>query len=123
MCSNSGTVGACAGVTQMDLSSYFNLEGITSVRTFCLFSSQSSVWQDGTVTSNTGIDNVGNFLSATALGTSPVTIAATGTVFNLGTANTNNVVQCAGQTLSLPESNFASIKLLALGSFVVLAVG
>lgn len=36
-----------------------------------------------------------------------------GTTFNLGAANGNNVVIAAGQTLSLPAGNYATLKILA----------
>ena len=36
-----------------------------------------------------------------------------GTTFNLGPANTNNVVSAAGQTIALPAGHDATLELLA----------
>ena len=77
-----------------DLSQEFNRTGIVT---------------DGSTFSG-GLDTYGDALSANLLGSS-VTVGAT--TFNLGPANTNDVVSAAGQTISLPVSNDHTLELLA----------
>ena len=71
---------------------------------------------DGSTSSGTGMDGNGHFLSSNLLGASPLTTSA-GTQFSIGSAGVNDVVQCAGQTIVLPRSSWAAIKLLATGKF------
>ncbi len=77
-----------------DLSQEFNRTGIVT---------------DGTTFSG-GLDTYGDALSANLLSSS-VTVGAT--TFNLGPANTDNVVSAAGQTISFPVSNDHTLELLA----------
>ena len=84
-----------SGSTQVNLASSFNRIGIVA---------------DGTIFSGGGLDADGNALSANLLGTS-VTVG--GVAFNLGPTGANNVVSAAGQAISLPAGNYASLQLLA----------
>ena len=70
---------------------------------------RTGIVTDGTTFSG-GLDTYGDALSANLLGTS-VTVG--GTTFNLGPANTDNVVSAAGQTIALPAGNDATLDLLA----------
>ena len=70
---------------------------------------RTGIVTDGTTFSG-GLDNYGDALSANLLGTS-VTVG--GTTFNLGPANTNNIVSAAGQTIALPAGNDSTLELLA----------
>jgi len=97
---SSGLVGATSTATvtiaaarSVDLSSYYNTEGITS---------------NGTTFSG-GLDGDGNAYSATALGSS---VSWNGITFTLGAANEDNVISGTGQTLVLPEGNYSSITFL-----------
>ena len=64
---------------------------------------------DGTTFSG-GLDTYGDALSSNLLGTS---VAVGGTTFNLGPANTNNIVSAAGQTIALPAGDDSTLELLA----------
>ena len=81
------------GTAPLSLSSFYNRPGI---------------WTDGR-TFSVGLDNDGSAYSANLLGTAP---SWNGIVFNLGPTNANDVVSCAGQTLTLPAGNFTSLQLL-----------
>jgi beta-glucanase (GH16 family) len=76
----------------------------------------SSFNQVGSVTDGTpfsgGLDGNGDAYSATLLGS---TLAANGYAFNLGAADGANVVQAAGQTVSLPEGQFGVLSFLGTG--------
>lgn len=85
-----------ASATQVSLSSAFNRAGIVS---------------DGS-TFGGGLDNDGYALSANLLGSA---VNWNGTTFNLGAANTNNVISAAGQTINLPAGNFSTLNFLAAG--------
>jgi fibronectin type 3 domain-containing protein len=94
--SNEATVALAASgsAAQVDLTSAFNVAGITA---------------DG-VRFGTGLDGVGDTLSATNLGTS---IAWNGAQFNIGQAGSNNVVSAAGQTIALAAGQFSKLEILA----------
>jgi hypothetical protein len=71
------------------------------------------LYTNGTVfASNGGLDKDGSAYSATLLGGS---LTWTNTVFNFGPANASNVIGAAGQTISLPAGQDASLRLLATG--------
>jgi hypothetical protein len=79
-----------------DLSGSFNRTGIVN---------------DGSTFSSTGgLDGVGNALSANLLGTS---LTWNNTTFALGAAGANNVIAANGQTLALPQGQYASLRFLA----------
>jgi uncharacterized repeat protein (TIGR01451 family) len=80
----------------VDLSSAFNLTGITT----------SGAKFGG------GLDGQGNALSESNVGTSQTW---NGVGFTIAPAGTNNVVQAAGQTITLPTGSFSSVDLLATG--------
>ena len=84
-----------AGTTLVNISSAFNRTGIVS---------------DGAASSGGGFDGDGNSLSASLVGTS---VTAGGAYFELGPANTADVISALGQTISLPAGGDASLKLLA----------
>ncbi len=84
------------GATPVSLTSYFNRAGI---------------YLDGR-TFGGGIDGVGSALSASLLGTN---LTWNGVVFNIGPANTLDVVYCASQTINLPSGNFNTLQILGLG--------
>ena len=84
------------GSTQVSLWSSYNRVGI---------------YTDGiTFSSSGGLDGAGNAYSANLLGQS---VFWKNQVFNLGTANTTNVVSCAGQNITLPAGSFGSLSFLA----------
>lgn len=87
---------AAATNTSVNLSGSFNREGIVT---------------NGT-TFGGGLDGDGNALSANLLGPS---VDWKGQTFQLGTANTNNVVSAQGQTIDLPAGNFTTLSFLAVG--------
>ena len=87
---------ASTTTTEVDLSSQYNQQGITT---------------NGTKVSG-GIDGAGNTLSESWVGTSQT---VSGVNFNLGAANANNVVVAVGQTVGLPNGEFSQLQFLALG--------
>jgi hypothetical protein len=90
---------ATPGATTAGLSSEFNCVGLSTAGV--IFSSTNS------------LDGKGNCYSSTLLGTEP---SWNGSVFSLGTANTNCAVKCSGQTVSLTAGQFP--VLLMLGAAV-----
>jgi len=93
----SGAIGGTGTGTQVDLSSDFNLNGI---------------YTDGTVYSTGGLDGKGYSYSANLLTASRVLSKI---LFNFGPANEPDAVACSGQSLALPQGQFASLMLLATG--------
>jgi len=85
------------GTEVVDLSTYYNLTGITT---------------DGTKF-GAGIDGQGNALSETEVGSS---IAWNGLTFGLGSPDVNNVVQGTGQTITLSSGSYTNVELLAVGT-------
>jgi hypothetical protein len=86
------------GPVPMSLASAFNRAG---------------TYTDGTTFSATGgMDGDGNAYSANQLGSNQFWMNM---FFNFGPFNATNAVSCAGQTLSLPTGQFASLSLLATG--------
>jgi alpha-mannosidase len=84
------------GTTPVDLSSAYNGTGI---------------YHDGaTFTEDASLDHDGSSFSSEALGSEQV---GDDVVFKLGPPNTPDIV--SGQTVTLPEGKFSSLKLLALG--------
>jgi hypothetical protein len=76
---------------------------------------RAGIYTDGTTFTNPatgGIDGGGYALSATLLGGSQTW---SNTVFAFGPANATNVISCAGQTLSLPSGNYATLRMLGTG--------
>jgi hypothetical protein len=80
----------------VNLSSSYNNDGIVN---------------DGS-TFSTGLDNDGNALSANWLGS---TVMWNNQAYVLGAAGGNNVVQASGQTIALPQGNYSTLSLLAVG--------
>jgi autotransporter-associated beta strand protein len=62
-----------------------------------------------TFSSTGGLDGAGNAYSATALGSS---VTNQGTSFALGTANSNNVVNATGQTITLTSGKYSALTFL-----------
>jgi hypothetical protein len=92
--SNVSVTGAATSGTHMNLSSAFNAHGIVA---------------DGS-TFSAGLAGSSTALSANLLGSQ---VAWNNLAFNLGTANSNNVVSAAGQTINLPAGNFSTLNFLA----------
>jgi hypothetical protein len=88
--------GSTSSTTPVNLASVFNRTGIVT---------------DGS-TFGGGLDGGGTAYSANLLGSS---VAWNGTTFNLGAANTNNVISAVGQTINLPAGNFSTLNFLATG--------
>jgi autotransporter-associated beta strand protein len=90
-------VAPAAPVVQLSLSGSFNKDGIVP---------------DGASFSGGGLDGGGNALSGNLLGTSA---AFNGSSFNIAAASTtaNNVVSGAGQTITLPQGQYAQLEILA----------
>jgi streptogramin lyase len=82
--------------TMVSLSSFFNRIGIVS---------------DGS-TFGGGLDGLGFAYSANLLGSS---VTFNGDSFDLGAANTGNVVSAAGQVINLPSGTFSALNFLATG--------
>ncbi len=89
-----GTTGAGAPV---DLSSEFNVNGI---------------YKDGTTYTTGGLDGDGYSYSANLLTPSRV---FGGVLFDFGPANELDAVGCSGQSVALPQGQFAGLMLLATG--------
>ena len=85
------------GSTTIDLSSDYNLTGITT---------------DGT-TFDGGIDGQGNAFSETEVGAS---IVWNGVTFALGSPDVNDVIQSTGQTVTLSSGNYTNVQFLAVGT-------
>ena len=90
----SAAVGATGSGIQVDLSPEFNVNGI---------------YEDGTKYSTGGLDGVGYSYSATLLSASRV---LNGVLFDFGPANEADALPCSGQTISLPQGQFANLILL-----------
>ncbi len=90
----SAGTGSTGEGTTVNLSSYFNRYGI---------------YTDGTVFSTGGVDGVGNAYSANLLGTSRVLYDE---LFDFGPANQLDAISCTGQTVLLPQGQFAGLTLL-----------
>jgi hypothetical protein len=93
----SAGVGATGTGTQVDLSSEFNVNGI---------------YTDGTTYSTGGLDGTGYSYSANLLTTSRV---FNGVLLDFGPANVLDAVGCSGQSVSLTQSKFSGLMLLATG--------
>jgi hypothetical protein len=93
----SAAVGTTGTGTQVDLSSEFNVNGI---------------YTDGSTYSTGGLDGTGYSYSANLLTTSRV---FSGILFDFGAANVLDAVGCSGQSVSLPQSKFSGLMLLATG--------
>jgi hypothetical protein len=85
------------GPISVDLSAAFNRTGIVN---------------DGSTFTGGGLDHDGNALSANLLGSSVVFKFGT---YAIGAAGVNDVVSAAGQTISLPATNAATVSFLATG--------
>ena len=90
------TTAATSVNPELDLTQLFNVEGITTKGT----------------TFATGADAQGNALSADLLGSS---VTSGGVQFNIGQANTLNLLATGGQTLSLPAGQYSQLQFLAVG--------
>ncbi|HTU25196.1 MAG TPA: Ig-like domain repeat protein [Pirellulales bacterium] len=85
-----------SGVTQVDLSSNYNLLGISA---------------NNTPFTGGGQDGAGNAYSSAVVGTSQT---VSGITYNIGQAGSNDVVQADGQAIGLPVSaNYTNIDILA----------
>jgi hypothetical protein len=93
----SAAVGTTGAGTQVDLSSDFDVYGI---------------YKDGSKYTTGGLDGLGYSYSANLLTGSRV---LDGVLFDLGPANEPDVVAGSGQTVSLPQGQFAHLALLATG--------
>ncbi|HEV2329710.1 MAG TPA: putative Ig domain-containing protein [Verrucomicrobiae bacterium] len=81
------------GTTQVNLAGNYNRTGIfTDGRTFA-----------------TGFDGGATSFSATLLGTN---LLWNNLVFDFGPSNANDVISCAGQTITLPQGNFNTLQIL-----------
>jgi hypothetical protein len=84
------------GATPVSLASYYNRAGIyTDERTF-----------------SGGLDGSGSAYSANLLGTA---LFWNNLVFSFGPTNAQDVVSCAGQTITLPAGQFNTLQILATG--------
>jgi len=86
-------VAATPGTTEVNLASVYNVTATVS---------------DGRTFGN-GADGGGHAYSASLLGPA---LSWNGCLFNTGSANANDAVQCLGQTIALPEGNYCSIQIL-----------
>jgi Putative Ig domain/Galactose oxidase, central domain len=76
---------------------------------------RAGIYTDGTTFTNPatgGLDGDGNSYSGTLLGSSQTW---NGTLFDFGPLNTTNVIDCVGQTISLPAGNYSKLQMLATG--------
>jgi hypothetical protein len=93
----SAGTGTGGGGTPVSLTSAYNLNGIYS---------------DGQAFSTNGLDGDGNAYSSNLLTANRI---LNGVQFNFGPANALDVVQSAGQTISLPAGQFTALQLLGTG--------
>ena len=93
----SAAAGSSGRGTPVDLSSEYDVYG---------------VYTDGSTYNTGGLDGLGYSYSANLLGNSRV---LNGVLFNFGPANAPDVVGCNGQTISLPQGQYAKVVLLAAG--------
>jgi len=93
----SAATGAKGAGKSVNLSPYFNLNGI---------------YNDGTVYSTGGLDGQGDSYSAKLLGKSRV---LDGMLAKFGPANELDAIGCNGQSVSLPAGNFSGLLLLGTG--------
>jgi hypothetical protein len=94
----SAATGSTGKGVVVDLSSYFNRNGI---------------YTDGTMFSASGgLDGVGNAYSANLLGTSRVDYED---LFDFGPANQLDAVSCTGQTVALTAGQFSNLLMLGAG--------
>jgi hypothetical protein len=94
----SAATGSSGKGVVVDLSSYFNRNGI---------------YTDGTMFSASGgLDGVGNAYSANLLGTSRVDYED---LFDFGPANELDAVSCTGQTVALTAGRFSNLLMLGAG--------
>lgn len=94
----SAATGSTGKGVVVDLSSYFNRNGI---------------YTDGTMFSASGgLDGVGNAYSANLLGTSRVDYED---LFDFGPANELDAVSCTGQTVALTAGRFSNLLMLGAG--------
>ena len=89
------TMPSSSSTTQVDLTTQYNLTGITA----------------NGATFSGGLDDQGNALSETEVGTSDNFV---GIVYNIGPVGANNVVQSSGQTIGLPATSYSTVSLLAV---------
>ena len=89
-------IGTTAFASAVDLSAAFN---------------QTGIYDDGsTFDPNGGLDGNGYAFSSSLLGNS---VNWNGAAFNLGASGVNDVVQAAGQTIVLPQGQYATLAFLA----------
>ncbi len=98
------------------IGSVFNSAAVTITSTQVKISlnpvyNRIGIYADGITFSSTGgLDGKGKAMSGNLLGTS---VTWSNTSFSLGTAGANNVVKGTGQTISLTQGNYTSLKFLA----------
>jgi hypothetical protein len=102
-----GTSGAVSHSVSLNLTIPALVPGATLVN-LSSFYNRAGIWSDGRSFSG-GLDNGGSAYSANLLGTTP---GWNGVAFTPGPPNANDVVSCAGQTITLPAGNFTSLQIL-----------
>ena len=102
-----GTSGALVHAITLTLAVTAPLPGAVAVTLTGLYN-RAGLWTDGRTFSG-GLDAGGYAYSANLVGTTP---SWNGLVFTLGPANANDVISCAGQTVTLPAGNFTSLQIL-----------
>lgn len=102
----SGTWGSLQHSINLSLTVGLPIPNLTPVT---LSYNRVGIYTDGRSFSG-GLDGDGSAYSANLLGTAPVW---NGVVFNLGPANSSDVVVAGGQTITLPAGNFTSLLFLA----------
>jgi len=102
-----GTSGALVHTVSLNLVVAPPVSGTAAV-SLTSFYNRPGFWTDGRSFS-TGFDGGGYAYSANLIGTAP---SWNGIVFNLGPTNANDVVSCAGQTITLPATNGNSLQIL-----------
>lgn len=94
--------------TPVNLSSYYNAAGFYTVADQSSIPSSGTLWSSGTG---------GNVFPADVLEPNGVTrLNYSGTQFDLGPANTNDVVAGTGQTITLPSGSYSRLELLGIAA-------
>jgi hypothetical protein len=104
----SGTLQGLTHNINLNVSVITPIPGPRSVSLAAAFN-LAAIYDDGvTFSASGGLDGAGNAYSANLFGAAP---NWNGCLFSLGSANENDAVQCAGQTIALPAGQYTGLLL------------
>jgi hypothetical protein len=104
-----GTLGGLTHDINMSVSVITPIPGAASVNLASAFNLDAIYTDGATFSTNGGLDGAGNAYSANLFGSAP---NWNGCLFSLGAAGASDAVQCAGQTIALPQGQFTGLLLL-----------